>query len=393
MERTWRWFGPKDPVTLSDAKQAGAFGIVSALHDIPDGEPWSVDEVIHRRDEIRAADLVWSVVESIPVSNEIKLRGPSWARDIENYKVSLQSVAAAGVRTVCYNFIPLVDWVRTDLAYPLRSGLALRFDMADFVACDVFLLKRRRAESDYSAELVQEAARRFASMDGPRRESLEAAVLAPLPGGTMSYSREAFFRTFSSYDGLKEADYLSNYIEFIKAVLPVAEELGITMTLHPDDPPINLFGLPRIAGTAPQLRAILSAQDSPSHGLCFCVGSLGVRPENDLAAMVKEFAPRIGFAHLRNVRRQESLSFFEDEHLRGSSDMVAVLDGLLTEERRRREAGSSRWEIPMRPDHGHLMLDDQKKPGTRAGYSAIGRLKGMAELNGAIAALEWRGVK
>lgn len=382
MKSTWRWFGPGDPVSLGDARQAGAEGIVSSLHHLPDGEAWTQDEVDRYNGLIRAAGYTWEVVESIPVSNEIKVRGPLRRQHIENYKTSLASVGKAGTKVVCYNFIPLIDWARTDLRYPLSSGLALRFDLVDFAACDLFILKRKGAESAYAAGIVREAEARFATMGEQRKADLEATVLAPLPGGTVAYSREAFQQTAARYDGISEDDYRATLIEFLAEVVPVAEEHGVRMCVHPDDPPINLFGLPRIAGTAYQLRRIVSGVDSPANGITLCVGSLGVRADNDLLAIVEEFGPKIHFAHLRNVLRESETIFCEAEHLRGSSDMAAIVFALCREEQRRRQEGRADDSIPFRPDHGHLMLDDIAKNDTRPGYSAIGRLKGLAELRG-----------
>ena len=390
MKSTWRWFGPNDPVGLEAPLQAGATGIVSSLHDIPDGELWETDAVARRAALIEKAGLDWTVVESVPVSNAIKTRGADWQRHLENYKQSIRAVAASGIEVICYNFIPLVDWVRTDMRHKLRSGLALRFDMVDFVACDIFILKRANAADDYDAALVHKAEERLGTMDETRRNELEAVVLAPLPGGTIAYSRKEFFQTLAQYGGLTEADYRGLLVEFLREVVPVAEDAGVRLCIHPDDPPINLFGLPRIVGTAEQLRAIFSAVPSETNGLTFCVGSLGVRPENDLVALLKEFGSRVHFAHLRNVCREGGNSFYEAEHIGGSSDMIAVLRALLDEEAERKRAGRSDDTIPMRPDHGHLMLDDIEKNDTRPGYSAIGRLKGLAELHGAIAALSWR---
>jgi mannonate dehydratase len=386
MLRSWRWFGPSDPVTLADAAQSGAHGIVSALHHLPDGALWTEDAVRAHDALIREAGLRWAVVESVPVSTEIKVRGPARAEHIDTYRASLRAVAAAGIRTVCYNFIPLVDWVRTELRHPLRSGYALRFDMIDFAACDIHILRRPNAEASYDEAVVRAAHARFAAMDEARKAALEASVLAPLPGGTITYGRREFERTLARYAEITAEEYFDIFVAFLEEVVPVAEEVGIRMVLHPDDPPIDLFGLPRLAGSAEQLRRIFAAVPSPANGLTFCVGSLGVRAENDLPAMVREFAPRIGFAHLRNVRREENLSFHEAEHLGGSSDMASVVRELLNVERARFAAGDADWEIPMRPDHGHLMLDDVDKPATKPGYSAIGRLKGLAELNGLIAA-------
>lgn len=388
MKDTWRWFGPNDPVSLGDAVQAGARGIVSSLHHIPDGDVWPVHDVERHAGLIAAAGLGWDVVESIPVSNDIRVRGPGWSRDIANYKASLQAVAASGIKVVCYNFIPLIDWARTDLRYPLRSGLALRFDYVDFAACDVFILQRRNAADAYAPEVLKDAEERFKAMAPARRDELEATVLAPLPGGTVAYGREEFHAVYSRYEGISEADYRANLLAFLREVVPVAEELGVRMCIHPDDPPINLFGLPRIAGTRDQLRTILDAVPSPSNGITFCVGSLGVRAENDLVAMIEEFGPSIHFTHLRNVTRETDTSFHEAEHLGGSSDMVAIVFALRREELRRQAEGRDDWDVPFRPDHGHLMLDDIAKGNARPGYSAIGRLKGLAELRGVIRAFD-----
>jgi mannonate dehydratase len=388
MRATWRWFGASDPVTLDAARQAGADGIVSSLHHVPDGELWTDEEVGRHVDRMAAAGYRWEVVESIPVSNEIRLRGPGWRRDVENYKESLRAVGRAGIRVVCYNFIPVIDWARTDLRWPLPSGLALRFDLADFAACDVFILKRRNAVDAYSPDLLAEAERRFVAMSDERRAALEATVLAPLPGGTVAYSRDAFHDVFARYEGMTEDAYRGHLIDFLREVVPVAEEAGVRMCIHPDDPPINLFGLPRVVGTEAQIARILDGVPSPSNGLTFCVGSLGVRAENDLVAMVARFGPRIHFAHLRNVTRESAFVFYEAEHLGGSSDMAGVVFALRREEERRRIEGRADAEIPFRPDHGHLMLDDRDKANTRPGYSAIGRLKGLAELRGVIRAFD-----
>lgn len=389
MRPTWRWFGPSDPVTLADAIQAGASGIVSSLHHLPDGVAWSVEEVERHRQRIAAAGTEWAVVESIPVCNEIRTRAAGRQQYIANYKDSLRAVASAGIGTVCYNFIPLVDWMRTDFGYPVPAGLALRFDMIDFAACDLFLLRRPHAADDYTAGVVAAAELRFADMDDRRRSELERIVLAPLPGGTVAYDRDDFFRALAPYEGMTQADYFATFVEFLSEVAPVAEELGIRLGLHPDDPPFPLFGLPRIAGTAEQLRAILTAVPLAANGLTFCVGSLGAGEDNDVVAMASEFAPRIHFAHLRNVRREGGGSFHEAEHLGGSVDMVAVIRALVDEENRRRRSGRLDAEIPMRPDHGHLMLDDIAKANAKPGYSAIGRMKGMAELRAAEMALRW----
>lgn len=389
MKSTWRWFGPDDPVKLDAPLQAGATGIVTSLHQVPDGDRWTNELVVDRKAKIHEVGLEWSVVESVPVSNAIKTRGKEYRRHLDNYKDSLRVLAANGIYVVCYNFIPLVDWVRTDMRYQLRSGLALRFDIVDFVACDLFILKRENGAENYDPVVVSAAEERFRTMEKGRQNELEAIVLAPLPGGTVAYGRQEFFRTYGQYEGMSEEDYRASLVDFLTEVVPVAEDLGIRLCIHPDDPPLNLFGLPRIAGTAQQLRRIFQDVPSRANGLTFCVGSLGVRAENDLVGMLAEFGPRVHFAHLRNVRREEGGSFYEAKHFGGSSDMVAILRALLAEEKSRREVGRTDAEIPMRPDHGHLMLDDIAKANTRPGYSAIGRLNGLAELHGAIAALTW----
>lgn len=388
MKATWRWFGPDDPVGLDVAREAGATGIVSSLHHIPDGEVWRDADVERHAAHIAAAGLTWDVAESIPVSNEIKIRGPNWQQHVENYRLSLAAAGRAGVKVVCYNFIPVIDWARTDLRHPLRSGLALRFDLVDFAACDIHILRRRNAADAYAPDVVRAAEARYSAMSADRRDALLATVLAPLPGGTVAYSADEFHKVMARYEGITEDAYLGNLLAFLEAVVPVAEDFGMRMCIHPDDPPINLFGLPRIAGTAVQIARILDGVDSPASGLTFCVGSLGVREDNDLPAMVERFGPRIHFAHLRNVAREAPGVFHEAEHLGGSSDMAAVVFALRREEIRRVGEGRSDADIPFRPDHGHLMLDDAGKTGTRAGYSAIGRLKGLAELRGVLAGFE-----
>jgi mannonate dehydratase len=389
MKETWRWFGPPDLISLDQIKQAGATGIVSALHHIYRGEAWPLDEVLKRKAEIESADLVWSVVESIPVHNSIKLRSGPYRQYIAAWKDSLAAIAKAGVPVVCYNFMPLVDWTRTNLKWRLPStGYALRFDAVDFAAYDLFLLKRPGAELDYSPERVAAARARFASMSEAQQDELERAILAGLPGAESSYNRQLFRESRAEWEGVTPGDLRSALVAFLQEVVPVAEELGLRLAIHPDDPPWPLFGLPRVVSTAGDARSILEGVASPANGLTFCVGSYGARADNDLLAMIGEFAPRIHFAHLRQVVREADGSFHEAEHLHGSSDIVGAIRALLAEESRRRRAKRKDHEIPMRPDHGHLLAGDINKQ-TNPGYSYVGRLKGLAELRGVVEGLKY----
>ena len=384
MKQTWRWFGPQDFIPLAHVKQAGATGIVSALHHIYSGAAWPLEEVLKRKAEIESAGLVWSVVESIPVHNSIKLGSGSGREYIAKWKDTLAAVAKAGVPVICYNFMPLVDWTRTNLRWPLVStGLALRFDAVDFAAYDLFLLARPNAERDHPPERIAAARARFEAMPQTQRTELEQAIIAGLPGAEASYDRKTFLESRAEWQGITSDDLRSNLVAFLREVVPVAEELGLKLAIHPDDPPWPLFGMPRVVSTAGDARLILNAVNSPANGLTFCVGSYGARADNDLLAMVAEFAPRIHFAHLRQVVREADGSFYEAEHLHGSSDMLGVIRALLAEESRRRRAGREDHEIPMRPDHGHVLGDDTRKQ-TNPGYSYVGRLKGLAELRGAI---------
>jgi mannonate dehydratase len=382
MKETWRWFGPQDPISLAQTRQAGATGIVTALHHIYRGEAWPLDEVLKRKAEIESAGLVWSVVESIPVHTSIKLRSGPYRQYIAAWKDSLAAVAQAGVPVVCYNFMPLVDWTRTNLMWRLpNAGYALRFDAIDFAAYDLFLLERPNADGEYAPERVAAARTRFAAMSQLQRDELERAIIAGLPGAESSYDRTAFRESLAAWAGIAPADLRSALVAFLREVVPVAEELGLRLAIHPDDPPWPLFGLPRVVSTAEDVRHIFSGADTPPNGLTFCVGSFGARADNDLLAMLREFAPRIHFAHLRQVAREADGSFYEAEHLHGSSDMIAAMHALLAEESRRRRANRPDHEIPMRPDHGHLLADDIGKK-TNPGYSYVGRLKGLAELRG-----------
>ncbi len=389
MKETWRWFGPDDPIPLDHVKQAGATGIVSALHHLYRGEAWPLDEVLKRRDEILGAGFSWSVVESIPIHNSIKLRSGPYEHFINAWKDSVAAVAKAGVPVICYNFMPVVDWTRTDLLWRLpTTGYALRFDAIDFAAYDLFILERKNAVADYSEDRARAARARFDSMPQARRQDLEQTIIAGLPGAEASYDRETIRSLISGYAGMTADDLRSNLIAFLREVVPEAQETGVRIAIHPDDPPWSLFGLPRVVSTAEDVRKIFSACDTFSNGLTFCVGSFGARADNDLLAMAREFGSRIHFVHLRQVTRESDGSFHEAEHLRGSSDMVGVIRVVLEEEARRRQASRPDHEIPMRPDHGHLLADDIGKK-VNPGYSLVGRLKGLAELRGVIQGLKY----
>jgi mannonate dehydratase len=386
MEKTWRWFGPKDPIPLAQIREAGATGIVTALHQIPGGTAWDGAAVGERKATIEAEGLRWSVVESIPVTNAIKARTTDWRHDVEAWKDTLRALGRAGIDTVCYNFMPIVDWTRTDLAWPLKSGLALRFDIVDFAAYDAFVLKRANAEADYRPDVLADAEARVRVMPEARREELERIILAGLPGSDFAYDRAKFLDLLKVYDRMGRDELLQSLSEFLDEVVPVAEQSGVRLAIHPDDPPIPLFGLPRIVSTEADAAALLDAYDSPANGLTFCVGSYGSRADNDLLDMIKAFAPRINFLHFRNVTIEAPGVFHEAEHLDGGSDMVALVAAMRDEEARRRQEGRADAEIPMRPDHGHLLSGDPVR-NANPGYSYIGRLKGLAELSGVIHAL------
>jgi mannonate dehydratase len=389
MEQCWRWYGPDDPVTLDHVKQAGATGVVTALHDIYDGRPWPLANVLERKRIIEASGLTWSVVESIPVHNSIKIGSPERERYAGWYKDSIRALAEAGIDLICYNFMPVVDWTRTDLAYRLpTTGYALRFDAIDFAAYDLFVLKRRNAEASYGAARIAEAEERLKILSAERIEQIERNLIAGLPATERSYNRETMRDALAEYDGIGPAELRANLAWFLNEIIPVAEEVGTRMCIHPDDPPFSLYGLPRIVSTADDARFILNAVDSPANGLTLCTGSYGTRADNDIVAMVEEFGPRIYFAHLRNVTLEDDGSFYEAEHLEGGTDMAAVILALMKEEARRRKEGRADWRIPMRPDHGHLLADDIGKTRINPGYSLIGRLKGLAELRGIMRAVE-----
>lgn len=385
MRHTWRWFGPVDKVSVQDAAQAGAQGIVSALHHIPTGEVWPQEEITKRHEAIKAGGVVWDVVESVPVSESIKTQTGDWRQHITNWQETLVRLSETGIRTVCYNFMPVLDWTRTDLRWPTRHrARAMRFDLIDFVAFDIHLLERPGAVEDYEEALREKAAKRFAEMPEERRVALSKNVGAGLPGSADGYTLPQLRDHLATYNGISREKLQQHLVDFLSEVTPVAERVGINICAHPDDPPWALLGLPRILSTEEDYAHMLNAVDSSANGVTFCTGSLGARGDNDLPAMVKRFAPRIHFVHLRNVHRDEEAipcSFFEDEHLEGHTDMVAVIAELVAEEKRRRAEDRADHEIPMRPDHGQEILDDLTR-GAQPGYPAIGRLKGLAELRG-----------
>jgi len=374
-----------DRVTVQDAAQAGAAGIVSALHHIPTGDVWPVVEIEKRHAEIKAGGLYWDVVESVWMSEDVKTQTGNWKQHISNWQETLRRLSASGIRTVCYNFMPVLDWTRTDLRWETRHGArAMRFDLTDFAAFDIHILKRPNAAADYPDWLVDEAARRFADMPDDKIAALGRNIGAGLPGSADGYTLDQLLEKLRSYHGIDRARLQQNLIDFLSEVVPVAEEVGINLCAHGDDPPWPLLGLPRILSTEEDYAHMLSAVDSRANGVTLCTGSLGARQDNDLPFIAKRFADRIHFVHLRNVTRDTDTvpcSFFEDEHLEGGTDMVAVIAALLAEEKRRLDAGLSDHQIPMRPDHGQEILDDVTR-GAQPGYPAIGRLKGLAELRG-----------
>ncbi len=397
MKQTWRWFGPADITSIDDIAQVGAEGVVSALHHVRTGAVWTPDEItkrqelIGRRTDGSPSGLAWDVVESLPVSEDIKKQKGEWRSHIANYKDSLQNLAEAGIEVICYNLMPVLDWTRTSLRWRLpHGGTTMRFDIYDFAAFDIHILKRPGAEGDFSSAVIDEAARRFAGMGDETRRQLARNVTMGLPGSTESMSLDDVRLHLAEYGTISPDLLRRNFINFLSEVVPLAERLGLRLCCHPDDPPFPLLGLPRIMSTGDDYAAILDAVDSPANGMTLCSGSLGARPDNDLPAIMDRFAPKVHFVHLRNVKRDDPAaragSFFEAEHLAGDTDMVALIAAILREEARRKAAGRADHQIPMRPDHGQDILDDLGRS-SQPGYPTIGRMKGLAELRGVMTAL------
>jgi mannonate dehydratase len=390
MEETWRWFGPDDAVKLNEIRQTGATGIVTALHHIPYGVVWSKDEIKKRNAMIKAdksLGLRWSVVESLPIHESIKLGESNLKPLFDNYRQSLRNLASQGIDTICYNFMPILDWTRTDLAWPLPGGAtSLKFDAVKYCAFDCFMVERKNAEADHAPALIKRAKAWFKASSEADKAQLLINVNAGLPGAYDRYDIKGFRKMLDKYQGIDRTALRANYARFLAEIIPTAEEVGIRMCVHPDDPPRPMFGLPRIVSNADDIAFILKAVPSPSNGLTLCSGSLGASAANDVPAIAKRFAKHIFFAHLRNVAKEPDGSFMEAEHLGGDTDMVALISMLLKEQKRRKDAGDERWRISFRPDHGHELLDDANRK-THPGYPIIGRMRGLAEIRGVIKAL------
>ena len=385
MQETWRWFGPNDTVTLEQIRQAGASGIVTALDHIPTGEVWPEDDIAQRKKLINDNGLEWSVVESVPLHQDIKLRNGNYKQLIDNYCQSLANLGKYGITRVCYNFMPVVDWTRTNLNYELdNASSALRFEMADFVAYDVHILQRNNASADYTELQLRNAKKRFAAMTEQDKAELESNIIAGLPGGEGSYTRASITAAIEEFRTIGDAGLRNNLLAFLNDIVPTAETAGVVLAIHPDDPPFSLFGLPRVVSTADDARTIVESVPSPSNGLTMCAGSYGARSDNDLVEMVNEFGSHIQFVHLRNIQREEDGSFYESEHLDGDNDIIGLVSALLKQEASRRKSDQPFAQIPMRPDHGHAMGDEKNNPDVRPGYSFAGRMKGLAELRGVI---------
>ncbi len=381
MKQSWRWYGPGDPVTLSDISQAGATDVVSALHYIPNGEIWHKNDIEKRREEVAAAGLTWSVVESVPVHEDIKKRSGSYARYIANYNETLENLASCGITTVCYNFMPVLDWTRTDLSKEMPDGSkALYFNKKEFAVFELFILKRQGASNNYSPKEFEEAESLYHSLSSVDIERITSNLIAGLPGTEEHYSISKFLNVLQGYIDIDDTKLRQNIALFIQEIIPIAEKNGVKMCIHPDDPPFPILGLPRVVSTMEDIQFIYDAYPSYYNGLTFCTGSFGVREDNDLPAMVRKLGSRIHFVHLRNVKR-EGDDFYEANHLEGDVDMFEVMDALIDEMGKRKENGKEDYSIPVRPDHGHQMLDDLGKH-SNPGYSAIGRLRGLAELRG-----------